>query len=130
MSEVETTQTPTQKAAGWGQVKSEEVRDGLGRTLVVEALSVLDQARLFKAIGSEQSGNEAFVNIARLAAMVRSIDGIKYPMPRTAAEVEAAIARMGDAAYMTVMLVCQKWIGATNQLFEEVKRNFEADVKN
>ena len=108
-----------------------EVTDGLGRKLVIGKMSIIDQARLAKAVGSEHSGNESFMQFARAACCVRSVDGVPYPMPKTPSEVEAAIVRMGDAAYLLVVLQVNKWMQAASDALEDAMKNsFQDNVKN
>jgi hypothetical protein len=108
-----------------------EHTDGLGRKLVIGKLSVLDQARILKAIGSEQSNNGPFVQIAMASCCIRSVNGIPCPTPRTPSEVEAAIDRMGDAAYLVVIVQMAKWSQAASDAIDgALKSSFEESVKN
>lgn len=108
-----------------------EVTDGLGRKIIIGKMSVIDQARLAKAVGAEHSGNESFMQFARAACCIRNVDGVQYPMPKTAAEVEAAIIRMGDAAYLLVVLQVNRWMQAASESLEEaIKASFADNVKN
>ncbi len=130
MSEQHTSQTTPTASIVAGASQSVELTDARGRKITVRRLGVLDQARMLKAIGGEQSGNEAFVRIATAACMVSHVDGVLFPMPRTEAEVEAAIGRMGDEGYLSVIIQHAKWTRAANAVIEEAMKSFEADVKN
>jgi hypothetical protein len=75
------------------------VTDANGRQINWSPLSVLQQARLMRAVGSENSNNQAFMGVALLAATVIDIDGVPCPKAQTLAQVDAAIERLGDEGY-------------------------------
>ena len=78
------------------------VRDGTGRELTLRELTALDRLRLFKAVGSSLSQNTAYLGMALLAISVTAIDGVPVPAPATEAQVEAVIAKLGDAGLAAV----------------------------
>ncbi len=73
------------------------VQDEGGRSLLVRRMSALDRLRLFKAIGPVLSQNDAYLGMALLASSVTEIDGVPVPAPATEAQLEALVARLGDA---------------------------------
>ena len=76
-----------------------DIKTSTGRTLTVRDLSLLDQARIMKAIGPAQSNNIPYNRIACMACQVTAVDGVPYPMPRDAAGVEAASGRLDDDGF-------------------------------
>ena len=90
--------------------KTWEVRDELGRVIRGRALSVLDQARMFKAIGSVHSDNSAYVRLAMIAFSVSHIDGAPVSTPVNESGVDAAINRLGDEGYVAVQAMVESMI--------------------
>jgi hypothetical protein len=77
--------------------------DAKGRKLTLRNLTVLEQARLFKAAGSDAAMNQPYMNIVQAAVAVAMIDDVPYPMPRNEHTIEAAIGRLGDEGIAAVM---------------------------
>ena len=73
------------------------VTDATGRTLHVRRLNALDKLRLFKAVGPTLAQNGPYLGMAVLACAVTEVDGVPMPVPASEAQIEAAIARLGDA---------------------------------
>ncbi len=73
-----------------------EVRDGLGRRLLLRRLNALDRLRLFKAVGPALSENAAYLGMAMLAVSVAAVDDVPLPMPASEAQLEALVSRLGD----------------------------------
>ncbi len=67
-----------------------------GRRIALRRMNVLDRLRLFKAVGAELAGNDAYLGIAYLACAVSSIDGVPVPSPANEAQIEALVGRLGD----------------------------------
>ena len=78
------------------------VRDADGRELVVRRMTALDRLRLFKAIGPVLSQNNPYLGMAMLAASVVAIDTVPVPPPVTEGQIEALVARLGDAGIAAV----------------------------
>jgi hypothetical protein len=78
------------------------VRDADGRELVLRRMTALDRLRLFKAIGPVLSQNSLYLGMATLAASVTSIDSVPVPPPATEGQIEALVARLGDAGISAV----------------------------
>jgi hypothetical protein len=78
------------------------VRDADGRELVLRRMTALDRLRLFKAIGPVLSQNNLYLGMATLAASVTSIDSVPVPPPATEGQIEALVARLGDAGISAV----------------------------
>ncbi|MGE4482011.1 hypothetical protein [Acidocella sp.] len=72
------------------------MKDKTGRMLELRRLGVLEQLRLFKALGPELSENRAYVGLARIAAAVAMVDGVPLPFPTNEAAIEAALERLGE----------------------------------
>ena len=77
-------------------------RDESGRELSLRELTALDRLRLFKALGPMLSQNTAYLGMAMLAVSVVAIDGVPIPAPATEAQVEAIVAKLGDAGIAAV----------------------------
>ena len=78
------------------------IADKQGRQISYRAMSVLDQAKLMRAVGSENSSNVSFMGLAMMAAAVVDIDGVPAITPRNLAQVDAAIERLGDEGYVAL----------------------------
>lgn len=78
------------------------VVDVTGRTLEVRRPGALDRLRLFKALGPSLSQNDRYVGYATLAMCVASIDGVPVPQPATEGQLEAAVARLGEAGMVAI----------------------------
>ncbi len=78
------------------------VVDADGRSLEFRRPGALDRLRLFKALGPVLSGNDRYVGYAMLAYCVTAIEGVPLPAPGTEGQVEALVARLGDAGLAAV----------------------------
>lgn len=78
-----------------GQTRT--VKDEEGRILEVRRPGALDRLRLFKAVGPVLAENERYLGYAMLAMCVGSIDGVPVPQPANESQLEALVARLGDA---------------------------------
>ena len=90
------------------------ITDKRGRQISWRRMSVLDQARMMRAVGSENSANSAFCTIAMVAQMVTEIDGIPNPPARNLMQIDAAIDRLGDDGYMAVSDDLVEMVGDSN----------------
>ena len=63
---------------------------------------VLDRLRLFKALGPVLSGNDRYVGYAMLAYCVQAVDGVPVPAAANEGQLEALVARLGDAGLQAV----------------------------
>jgi hypothetical protein len=93
--------TPTARVLPANPVHT--LTDSNGRQISWSPLSVLQQARLMRSVGSEHSNNQAFMGVAVLAACVVDIDGVPCPRAQTLLQVDAAIERLGDEGYAAVV---------------------------
>ena len=75
------------------------ITDADGRKLRVVGLSIVEQYRLFKAIGSDAATNVINASMAQCAAAVREVDGVPLPYPITENGIELNLSRIGDAGY-------------------------------
>ena len=76
--------------------------DSDGREIVIRRLTALDRLRLFKAVGPVLSQNNAYLGMAMLACSVTAIDGVPVPPPIIEAQIEALVAKLGDAGIAAV----------------------------
>jgi len=95
-------QTPSQAIVA-ASANVTEITDASGRRLTLRTLNVVDQVRLLRAIGPAQSGNEPYVNMVQAAASVTAIDDIPLPFPTNEKQIDAAVARIGDAGFAAIM---------------------------
>lgn len=73
-----------------------------GTHFTLRRMNVLDRLRLFRALGNELSGNEAYLGIAYLACAVTSIDDVPVPAPVNPAQIERLVGRLGDAGIAAI----------------------------
>ena len=73
------------------------VTDAQGRRIALRRLNALDKLRLFKAAGPVLAQNQPWLGMAVLACSVAAIDDVPVPAPGTEGQIEALIARLGDA---------------------------------
>jgi hypothetical protein len=78
------------------------VTDAQGRLLQLRRLTALDKLRLFKAAGPVLSLNRSWLGMAVLAASVTAIDDVPVPAPGNEQQIEALVARLGDAGIAAV----------------------------
>lgn len=78
------------------------VVDAGGRSLEFRRPGALDRLRLFKALGPVLSGNDRYVGYAMLAYCVTAVDGVPQPSAASEAQIEALVARLGDAGLAAV----------------------------
>ena len=71
--------------------------DVIGRVLTVRPPQVLDQLRLFKAVGPVLAQNQPYLGMAMVACAVTAIDGVPVPTPANEYQIESLIQRLGDA---------------------------------
>jgi len=80
------------------------ITDARGRKLTLRKMTVIDQTRMFRAIGADQSQNQPYVQIVECAYMVSDIDGLPVPAPVSERQIDAAISRLGDDGVAAVMV--------------------------
>lgn len=78
------------------------VADAQGRRLQLRRLTALDKLRLFKAAGPVLAQNQPWLGMAVLAASVVAIDDVPVPQPGNEQQIEALVARLGDAGVAAV----------------------------
>jgi hypothetical protein len=78
------------------------VTTAAGARLTLRRLNALDKLRLFKAAGPILAQNEPWLGMALLASSVVAIDGVPVPLPATEHQIEAMVARLGDAGIAAV----------------------------
>jgi hypothetical protein len=74
---------------------TEVVTDKAGRKIQLRRIGVLEQLRLFKALGPELSENVPYMRGAFIGAAVAMIDDLPLPFPASEAALEAALERIG-----------------------------------
>ena len=78
--------------------------DAKGRKLAVKDLSALEQIRLLRAIGPEQSTNQPYVMSVQACASVTAIDGVPQPRPQNERQIDSMVERLGDEGMAVVQL--------------------------
>jgi hypothetical protein len=73
-----------------------------GVRLTLRRLNALDKLRLFKAAGPILAQNEPWLGMALLASSVIAIDDVPVPAPATEHQIEAVVARLGDAGIAAI----------------------------
>jgi hypothetical protein len=81
---------------------SRTIVDATGRRIELRQMNALDKLRLFKAAGTALSQNEMWLGMALLACSVTAIDGVPVPQPGNETQIEALVARLGDAGLAVV----------------------------
>lgn len=76
--------------------------DSKGRKLTLRTLSVLDQARIMRAIGAEQAKNEPYVAVVMAACSIEQIDDVPVPLPRNERDIDDRIGRVGDDGFAMI----------------------------
>jgi hypothetical protein len=110
--------------------KEVQVTDARGRKLSVRRLGALDRARLFKAIGGQNSQNAPYLGMAMLASSVTTMDDIPLPFPATDREVEAAIARLDDDGINAVADALSGTMAPEEQVSESDRADAALAAKN
>lgn len=77
--------------------KPESIKDADGRTIGLRKLTVVDQAKILRAIGPKQSENQPYVQMVEIACMAASIDGIPLPFPMSEQQIDVTLGKLGDA---------------------------------
>ena len=93
--------TPTQAIVA-AAYAVQDVTDAAGRILSIRRQTTLDRLRLFKAVGPELAYNERYLGLAGLAFSVVAIDGVPFPQPTNEPQIDAAVARIGDAGMAAI----------------------------
>lgn len=86
------------------------ITDAKGRRFTTRKINVMDQVRLLRAIGAEQSRNEPYVNIVMMAASVASIDDVPRPIPTNERQIDGAIGVIGDEGFAALMVDVKRQI--------------------
>jgi hypothetical protein len=102
-------QTPSQRIIAASN-PTFEFTDTRGRKLVWRAPGVIDQVRLMRAIGAEQSKNEPYVQLVNVACSIVSIDGIVRPAVTNERQIDAAIIALGDEGVLAISAFMKKQI--------------------
>lgn len=83
---------------------SEVITDAKGRKITTRKMNVLEQVKLLRAIGPDQSKNEPYVNLVMMAASVSAIDGIPMMVPTNERQIDGAISTIGDEGFAALMV--------------------------
>lgn len=75
---------------------TETVIDKAGRKIQLRKIGVLEQLRLFKALGPQLSLNDMYMSLAITAASAEAIDGVPLPFPGSEMMLEGVLERLGD----------------------------------
>jgi hypothetical protein len=87
---------------------AETIVDGDGRRLSIRRMTALDRLRLYKAAGASLSQNQPWLGMAFIACSVGAIDDVPVPAPSNELQIEAMIARLGDAGVAAVAQALQQ----------------------
>jgi hypothetical protein len=80
----------------------EVITDSLGRSIALRRVGVLEQLRLYKALGPELSRNDVYMSLAITASSAAMIDGVPVPFPASEISLEAILERLGDAGVRAI----------------------------
>lgn len=72
------------------------IKDKTGRRIELRRMGVLEQLRLYKALGPNLSLNEAYVGLAMIASAASMIDDVPMPFPNSETAVETLLDKLGD----------------------------------
>ena len=124
------TETPTQKIVSESRPKKTVV-DSRGRTIIWRTMSILDQAKLYRAVGAENSKNQAYMNLVNVAGAVLTIDGEIGPIPTTMLFAEMRVEWLGDEGYEAILDEVTKEAEARMAEAEvDLGQQFRDNVKN
>lgn len=97
---------------------SETITDAKGRVLTLRKIGVVEQLRMLRAIGPDQSANYNYVHLVECIIMVSEIDGVPLPAPTSERQIDANAQRLGDDGVAAVMIERMKQIKATHEAAE------------
>ncbi len=80
------------------------ITDASGRKITMRKLNVLDQVKLLRAIGPEQSRNQPYVELVFMSASVADIDGVPMMLPANERVIDANILRIGDEGFAALQV--------------------------
>ena len=80
------------------------ITDAADRKLTLRKLNVLDQVKLLRAIGPEQSRNQPYVELVFMSASVADIDGVPMLIPANERQIDANISRIGDGGFAALQV--------------------------
>jgi hypothetical protein len=84
--------------------KTTELTTPAGRRVKIRNLTVLDQTRLYRAMGADHSLNQPYSWVVMAGAAVYEIDGVPCPMPRDERGIDSMLERLGDDVINTVLV--------------------------
>jgi hypothetical protein len=84
-----------------------EIVDKAGRRIGLRRVGVVEQLRLYKAVGPELSLNSAYIGFSLFAASVEMIDDVPVPFPANEAAIEALLERLGGDGVAAIAAVSQ-----------------------
>jgi len=92
------------------------VTDSKGRKLGLRRLPFLEEFRIVETVGPERAVNQVYMGMLNPILCITEIDGAKIEIPRTHAQIEALINRVGQEGFIAA--------------FEGVTKHFAADQKD
>lgn len=99
-----------------------EVKDKLGRSIILRKPDIMDRFFLLRAMGADAS-NSSLVGMMMPTIYVAAIDGAPFPTPRTALECEAALKRMNDEGWESVTKEINRYFSEIeNEALDTVKK--------
>src|SRR5580658_377821 len=91
------------------------VVDSKGRKLGLRRLPFLEEFRIVETVGPERAVNQVYMGMLNPILCIAEIDGAKIEIPRTHAQIEALINRVGQEGFVAA--------------FEGVTKHFASDQK-
>lgn len=80
----------------------EIITDKVGRKIHLRRVGVVEQLRLFKALGPTLSLNDPYMDMAIIAASTSMIDDVPLPFPTSESAVEMLLERLGTEGVIAV----------------------------
>lgn len=103
--------TPTQVIVA-AAVKTKLVTDDLGRTILVERMTVSKRLRFMKCIPLESQDNTLWITNAMSIASVIEIGGVPLPRPMNEHQIEQNGDLLGDEGLVAAQLALGDLLGA------------------
>jgi hypothetical protein len=100
--------------------------DAGGRKITLRKLSVLDQARMLRAVGPRQAENQPYFHLVECACMVADIDGVPLLLPGSEQQIDGLLGRLGDEGIAAVMIHRVAEVRAAMTAAEDAALNSEA----
>lgn len=97
------------------------VTDARGRKLGLRPVPFLEQFRVVEMVGAERATNQVYMGMLNPVLCVAEIDGEKIDFPRTHAQAEALINRVGEDGFVAAMAWIAEQVTDRKEHEEKVK---------